>query len=543
MKENPFRNSPSEIPRSLEVAPRGSYREKVQKEYGDLRIWDYLHYDRDGNLWIKDYKAVDLARYARTPLEIVDTRIIEDRAREWRTKVEMNAMGAGYGGGTEVFYATKADPAAEVVVSAINAGLNIEFSSQIDAMSFNRLFDMRKDGEYIIPRDIKVVCNGLKIHPAAFNEPQRRAPKGMIFESNHQTSRFHDENYVSMIAALREKEVDITPVIDSISEVDIWAQSDEVPPQGVDIGLRFKLYGIARNDQEQLRLEARHGMDWKTIQIAAERISRVKHLKLTTFHAMVGAAEVIPVDDFIDTLMYSAEKFFQLKKKYPTLKKFNIGGGIPHLGERYNHDELLSRLFAGLKQKAQKYGLDEPVVEFENGTLVAAEGGFHLTKVLQEKENSVDAKGNRVRWANMDLPFMRAIPDIYFLGKEFIILAANNANNSPREVILGDLTCDSDGRYPTKDMRKKGVRMFVPNTKYEEQYLVIVASKAYGEQLTGVGGVGHSGQIEPGEIIVYRDSLGRTIFKENSRQTVYDAIKILGYDDSNGGFLKRLRRR
>ena len=134
------------------------------------------------------------------------------------------------------------------------------------------------------------------------------------------------------------------------------------------------------------------------------------------------------------------------------------------------------------------------------GSFIAAESGMHVMKVLHLKKNSVEDDGKVLPWAIVDLPFMRAIPDMLMVDKhDFLILAANNANLPAVKARLGDLSCDSDGVWPPKKAPQKFV--YIPDTQ-EDLFLVIVASGAYGETLTGIGGVGHCGLLEPAEAII-----------------------------------------
>lgn len=215
-----------------------------------------------------------------------------------------------------------------------------------------------------------------------------------------------------------------------------------------------------------------------------------------------------------------------------------MGGGIPPLGFGYNHEEFLTKLFTGLKEKAKQHNCEEPIMVFEFGSYIAAEAGHHVMQILHTKDNSVEEGGKDIPWAIVDTPFMRAIPDMLVIGRDdFIVLAANNANNTAQYMRLGDLTCDSDGRWPTKDMEKKGVNgVLVPKSE-KEQFMVIVATKAYGEQLTGVGGVGHCGLMEPVELII-EEIDGKPNGRIVPRQGYKEASKLLGYSNESIESLK-----
>ena len=89
-------------------------------------------------------------------------------------------------------------------------------------------------------------------------------------------------------------------------------------------------------------------------------------------HTMVSAAEDIPVEKFVASLLLSAEKYFLLKQKHPQMKYLNIGGGVPPLSENYDHRGFLEKMLTAIKARAEALQLDPPTIVFENGSLVAA---------------------------------------------------------------------------------------------------------------------------------------------------------------------------
>jgi arginine decarboxylase len=498
-----------EIILNKEVKNTTPYIERIKEELKGLRMWDYLSYDKEGNLHINGLKIVDIAQATGTPLEIVDTRIAESRAKEWINLSEKVAKKVGYKGGIDYLYASKADPAAEITSAAIRAGWGIETSSALDLVNVEWLLD-----NGIAPKDLKIVCNGLKLHPVIYNKPyvQAELPKDIKVNGMpaRKAARHYGVSYAEMITKLASSKANIVPVIDSIDELNYFGQPDEIP--AMDVGVRLKVYGTAFDNDALSKLVARHGMDWETTKEAAERIKKIPHLTLTMFHAMMGAAETIPVDDIVGTIL------------------------------GYNHEEFLTKLFTGLKERAEKHDCEEPIMIFEFGSYIAAEAGHHVMQILSEKINSVDENGETTSWAIVDTPFMRAIPDMLVIGRDdFIVLAANNANSSAKYMRLGDLTCDSDGRWPTKDMEKKGKKGVLVPVSEKKQLMVIVATKAYGEQLSGVGGVGHCGLMEPVELIIEEidgKPNGRLVPRQNYKQ----ARELLGYNQKSIKSLKAATR-
>jgi diaminopimelate decarboxylase len=255
-------------------------------------------------------------------------------------------------------------------------------------------------------------------------------------------------------------------------------------------------------------------------------------------HTMVSAAEDIPVEQFVASLMLAAEKFFALKQKHPTMRYLNIGGGVPPLSENYDHRGFLERLLGGIKARAEILRLDAPTILFENGSLVAADCGYHVFQVSQWKTNSVDANGKRLLWAILNGSLMVTLPDIIVLGRDFDFLAANHANVQAVRALLGGTTCDSDDHYPRDTAR----RVLLPYAQ-SPQYVVACKIGAYQKQISGERGGHHSAQKEPAELILAAGEDGRIKTRLLPRQTRQDIRTIYGFEPDMKLLLENLRAR
>src|SRR5207245_289732 len=137
-------------------------------------------------------------------------------------------------------------------------------------------------------------------------------------------------------------------------------------------------------------LVSRFGMDRHELEAAADAVGTTNHLRLRMLHAMVPAAETLPAEDFAQSLLVGARIWAELRGRHESLTEFNVGGGVPPLGEDYAHRAFLRRLLAGLQEVAAEHGVAPPTLVFELGSLLAAEGGNHVFKVLQRKDNDSD---------------------------------------------------------------------------------------------------------------------------------------------------------
>ncbi len=498
-----------------------SYLELIKKETEGTRIWDYLRYDREGDLWINDVRVMDLVQYG-TPLEIVDTRIIERRAKDWVALTQKVAREVGYHGGFKYFYAAKADFDAEFTSTAYRAGWNAETTStqdlvDIEWLAEHGLFDKQKT---------EIYCNGFFLGQEYFGHdlPKKNIKsRGVVFDTGREVSHAGEMDYVSRIVHLHDQGYKITPIIYEMDEL----KSLMAKGRKFDIGVRLK-FGKVDNDRDLARLPSRHGLTWEQMQEVVEYAVAEGQLRPTTFLAMVGAAENIPRETFDKSLLFAADKYFALRGKYDTFKYFDIGGGVVPLGEKYDHENFLRTLLFGLKEKAARAGLPEPTVVFEQGSPLAAEAAFDVMKIVHSVQTHIDKNGRPKEWAIADLSIIATMPDIWFIGKRFNIIAANNANAPAKKILLGDLTCDGGSVNPDE--------VLIPNTS-RDNFLVVCSTGAYQNVLAGEGGVHHCGLYEPVKWkIVSRNGVTKAYML--NRQTPGRAREILGYTEQN---LRRLR--
>lgn len=513
-------------PSNGEVLKSTSYKDKITEMYPDSGIWDYLRYDEEGDLWINNLRIKDAIEHVAstdssgTPLEITDTTIIERRTKEWEQLTQKVAQKVGYTGGFEYFYAAKANRASEFVHAALRSGWNSETSSKQD---LDDLAFMETQG-LIDKSQLKIINNGFKLPPDNRWDVIRAEASGdvgtVVFEQFERNEPERIDTYAETIIAMRKKGFQIAPILDS-GEVDYFLKN----APDMEVGLRLK-FGKVSTEEELHKLTSRFGMKWDELRQTADKIDASDNLKLTMLHTMVGAAETIKEEEFAQHLSLALDKYYTLKATHASLTHLNIGGGIPPMSEKYNHEKFLEAFLREAKRKAEVSGQPEPVITFELGSYVAAEAGFYVFDVIQEKDNSIDKDGKQIDWMLLDGSLIEAIPDMLLIQKSFNILAVNNANAQAKEVILGDLTCDSDGRYPPKAQEEQ--KVLIPEVGIKN-YVVITGVGAYQEQLAGVRGGHHCGLLEAAEVIVEKRNDGQTYARVMPRQTLVESQDIFGY--------------
>lgn len=501
-----------------------TYRDRVRDEWGRLRLWDYLRYDEQGDLWINQLRVIDAVRAYGTPLEIADSTIVERRTREWRSLAEGIAREVGYEGRLNCLYAAKANMASESTHAAYRCGWHAETSAGQDLRHLEWL-----DEQGLLPADFRVVCNGFKLpierlEPAPAATPSVTDPELLPPETHRHRRR--NAHYVDAILRLARQGWRITPVLDA-GELEAFAGAGR--PE-MEVGLRLK-FGKVHSLWELEGHVSRFGQSLDDLRRTAEQVAASPNLTFTMLHAMTGAAETIAVESLVDSLLLAGRVWADLRQEHPSLRELNMGGGIPPLGEPYDHAAFLRRLLTGLKAIAEAEDVPQPELTFEFGSFVVAESGFHVFKVIQRKANHRDADHSEpdVPWAIIDGGLMAAIPDMLLIDRPFRFLAVTGANGPAGPVILGDVTCDSDGRYPPDDF-PAGSEVWLPlAADGEEAYVLIQGVGAYQEILSGVRGAHHCGLLEAVELIIERGADGKLGGRLIPRQTPAEAARMLGY--------------
>jgi len=501
------------------------------------RLWELVGYNARNELELNGAGLSFLEAVQRygSPLEVRDTTIVERRCHEWQKLGHEAAWAAGYDPAKLSYaYATKARERAEFVMAAYRSGYAIETSGSQNLEDIKWLAQRG----LIQLKGLRLIHNGFKPEPHTESEAfdlDRLTPRRSridFVETPHQVEATADVPYADYINLLRSLGADSVAVLDS-GELNMFAQVGEVP--SMEVGIRLK-WGKFATDEDAARYTNRFGMTWAEAQQTAATLQHIGHLKLTMLHTMVSAAEDIPIEQFIASLMLAADKYYALKQNYPSLKYLNIGGGVPPLGDHYDHRAFLEALLGGLKAKGETLGLEPPTVVFENGSLVAADASYHIFEVRQWKANSVDAQGKRVPWAILNGSIMVTLPDTIVIGKTFDFLAANNAAAPALSVLLGGTTCDGDDHYP-RDLNERVWLPYAPSG----QFVVACRLGAYQKQISGERGGHHSAQKEPAELVLAEGSDGRIKTRLIARQTRDDIRAIYGYGEQMLPLLEHLR--
>jgi len=336
-----------------------------------------------------------------------------------------------------------------------------------------------------------VICNGFK-------------PAGSAYSEN--------------IIRLKNEHDNLIPVIEELGELSPLIESGH----SFEVGLRQKSYGPHQDEAEMNQYNSRFGFDLDGIWKAAEYVAAAPNLTLKLYHAMIGS-QILSETDFVEWLKPPMEIYARLRQRYPTLRLFDFGGGMPvpmTLDFSFDYEEFVRLLLSNLQAICRRYQVPVPDVMGEFGRYTTSEHGAHLFKIVDVKENSSD-----LPWYLIDGSIMSSFPDSWALGEHFIVLPLNHLDKPFQRVRLGGITCDSDDIYPPK---KSESALYLP-VETENLFIGFFSIGAYQEMLGGVRGSKHCVLPEAFELIVDRDNEGAFQFEIIRGQTPEDVLRNLGY--------------
>lgn len=494
-------NDTNQLGHFISLPRKTSYKSLLNRQLSGDRLKNHISYDDHGFAVLQTggqtVRLIDLCKNTETPIKITNCLGIKEASDCWKQLLNQVKSQTGYRGQLINYYATKANLSADVARTLIDQGWHLETSSNQDLVNMLALHNQG----CLKPDRTNVICNGVKY---------------LFDKKTYQPSSMY--RYAQNIESLLQLGYEIVPLLD-YGEDDYFAETYK----NRDVGLRMKC-GKATSNQKLTTVVSRFGYDLETLFKAAAKVS--KENRLTMLHTMISAAEKIDPLKFAQYITFVSESYFRLKKLYPTLSLLNIGGSIPALTTDYDHQIFLSTLMTGLMRKAAEFDQEVPDIIFELGSLPTKDSGILITEVLQIRRNNIDHNQQTETWAMVNANLMAAIIDSTLTQQQFSVIAINNANYPAQLVRLGDLTCDSDGRYPTKMMDP--LKIALPDTQ-EKTYIAILGVGAYQDTLAGIGGVQHCGLDQPRQVILQANDQNELMIKTRTVDDQENGLRILGY--------------
>jgi len=446
---------------------------------------------RDGRLWFRDLDLLGLVESYGTPLELAYLPVITARVRGMIAVFDAARRETGYAGNFVYAYASKANVAEEVVTTALAAGAHYECSSAFD-LEIVRLLRARG----LLPDDRFVICNGFKV-----------------------------PDYARRLLALRQEGLTgIMPVLDNPGELAQFAAA----PTPTLIGIRQRITDGVSSIEGLAGVDSRFGMTWEETLATADAIDAAPNLDFALYHTMFGS-QIEDEAKFLASLRFAAECYARLKQRHPSLRYLDFGGGVPvayRVGFRFDYAGFAQRMLAEIREVCRGFGVEEPGIVGEFGRYTAADHGVHIFRVIVEKP----AGRAGTSWYLIDGSLMVALPDIWALGQEFIIVPLNGYQRECHPAWLGGLTCDSDDEYRDKRNADGGFLTLPRLDPDEPLYLAFFATGAYQEMLSGVRGAHHCLMPEAEELVIEQAADGSRVVRSVPEQSVQEVLRVLGYE-------------
>jgi arginine decarboxylase len=449
---------------------------------GEGRITDFLS-RRNQQLYFGDRVNLNLlARRYGTPLEIAYYPQISRQVQRMQLWARRARRESGYQGEFLYAYATKANFAAEVVQTALDAGAHYETSAATDMEIAAYLW---RQG--MLPADRLIFCNGSK-----------------------------DPAYLESICKLRRDGcTNVLPILDDLDEL-AALQRCSAP---LMLGVRER----AGNRDGQHPGNDRFGMTTEEIERAADQMGNGPH-KLVLYHAMVGS-QIEDREHFLAMLRESVAAYCRLRQRVPTLRYFNFGGGMPTSGYSlsFSFDYLgfLQQLMRCIRETCQTFQVPEPDLVGEFGRYTVANHSMYLFDVGAVKHGS----GQTPDWYLLNGSLMVTLPDMLIVkDQEFVVLPLDQWDAPTRPVRLaGRHTCDSDDVYPHTSREPLHLPAMGAGLT-----VAVFGTGAYQHMLSGLGGVHHCLSPEPRRIAI-RETAGHLELHRTPAQDQAAIMRLLGY--------------
>ncbi len=416
---------------------------RTQKKFWKLGRVDltteFFDINKAGQLVIKEgnyqYNLHDLIKKFGSPLEIAFPFIIEHRFRKIVEIFNRWIKSYRYRGKFFYHYPMKASQNKEFVLPIISEGGNLEVTSANELWLVKRLWEQ---GQF--NTRIRVICNGSK--------------------TNH---------YLSLISELRDKGLQITPIIEDRTElISLNGFRGEV---GIRLDPDVKIH--AHWDKKI----GRFGMSAKEIL----SLGRIRNLKLLHYHM---SKQIEYQEDIIAPIRKALEVYIKLYQHNRNLDMIDIGGGFPVPFEGkplFDIESIIKRIIRFIQRVTDRAGVPNPDILCEWGSYIVAPAQLTIYRILNEKliTNAVAKK-----WYIIDGSFMNDLKDTWAIHQKWHVVPINNLQSKKlTRVWFAGLSCDSDDKYTAG-----GNYILMPRLEDlgngDQQYVAFLSTGAYQDALS-----------------------------------------------------------
>lgn len=396
---------------------------------------EFFGVNKDGNLTVTEgyhiYNLKDLAKKFGTPLQVVFPFVIEDRLKDLIGYFQAYMKIYGYKGKFFYHYPMKVNQNKDFILPLLSEGANLEVTSANELWLVKKLWEAEK-----FNTKIRVFCNG---------------PKTV--------------QYLDLIEELRNKGMNIVPIIESNEEM------DRLLKYKGDIGVRVDL--SIKADTHWDKKFDRFGLSEKDVL----DLNKIKNLKIMHYHL---GSQIKTQKSIIEGIKHAFNIYAELQKTHPNLDTMDIGGGfgIPYEKKKfYTAKVVSSKIIKLLKNLSDKKGIKHPNLAVEWGQYIVAPAQVTIYKVISEKSIP---KANAHSWYIVDGSFINDLKDTWAIHQKWHTIPVNNMDGKLKRVWLAGSTCDSDDKYTVG-----GNYLLLPKLSDDEDQLVaMLDTGAYQDALS-----------------------------------------------------------
>lgn len=460
-----------------------SYRDLIEQTFEfpqkEFKVWE-------NELYFNEVPLMDIIKEYGTPLKLTYLPRISENIRFVQATFNNAIEKFKYKGSYTYCYCSKSSHFSFVMEEALKNDVHLETSSGFDIPIVRSLYAQGK-----ISKDTFILCNGFKM-----------------------------PRYTNNIVDLLNEEFNCVPILDTISEIDIYESKVNKP---------FKV-GIRVASDEEPKFEfytSRLGVRYSDIvPLYRDKIEKSEKATLKMLHFFINTG-------IKDTAYYWSElsrfifKYCELKKICDSLDSIDIGGGFPikqSLTFHYDYKYMIEQIVENIKWICDKNNVPVPHIFTEFGSYTVGESGAILYSVVDQK-----LQNDKELWYMINGSFITQMPDAWGLNQKYILLPINKWDDPYHKINMGGLTCDSMDYYNSEAHTGE---VFLPMINDEEPlYIGFFHTGAYQESLGGYGGIQHCLIPAPKHVLISRNEDGEISTKLFApEQGSESMLKVLGYE-------------
>ncbi|HEY5690777.1 MAG TPA: arginine decarboxylase [Cyclobacteriaceae bacterium] len=461
-----------------------SYRDLIEQTFEfpqkEFKVWE-------NELYFNEVPLMDIIKEYGTPLKLTYLPRISENIRFVQATFNNAIEKFKYKGSYTYCYCSKSSHFSFVMEESLKNDVHLETSSGFDIPIIRSLYAQGK-----ISKDTFILCNGFKM-----------------------------PRYTNNIVDLLNEEFNCIPILDTISEIDIYESKVNKP---------FKV-GIRVASDEEPKFEfytSRLGVRYSDIvPLYRDKIEKSEKATLKMLHFFINTG-------IKDTAYYWSElsrfifKYCELKKMCDSLDSIDIGGGFPikqSLTFHYDYKYMIEQIVENIKWICDKNNVPVPHIFTEFGSYTVGESGAILYSVVDQK-----LQNDKELWYMINGSFITQMPDAWGLNQKYILLPVNKWDDPYHKINMGGLTCDSMDYYNSEAHTGE---VFLPMINDEEPlYIGFFHTGAYQESLGGYGGIQHCLIPAPKHVLISRNEDGEISTKLFApEQGSESMLKVLGYEN------------